>query len=113
MQVRQLSDSAGDTSEAGPSIAVQMIGLNAVPVAGDEFCVCESEQQARQTPLERRAYLHMLPSCQSVSVVHVLASSARKSGYGVFVHVFLESSLSLSLAQKVMRRYMSLPAGMH
>lgn len=54
LQVRQLSDSAGDTSVAGPSIAVQMIGLNAVPVAGDEFCVCESEQQARQTLLTPR-----------------------------------------------------------
>jgi len=48
-----MSDSAGETAEAGPSIAVQMVGLNAVPVAGDEFTVCETEQQVSRAP--RRA----------------------------------------------------------
>jgi hypothetical protein len=39
-KVRSLSNSAGRrVSEAGPSIAVQLIGLNAVPQAGDEFQV--------------------------------------------------------------------------
>lgn len=31
--------------EAGPSIAVQMVGLNGVPTAGDDFAVCASEQE--------------------------------------------------------------------
>lgn len=47
MQVRSLRESRGDVEEAGPSIAVQMVGLNAVPVAGDEFTVCSSEQEVR------------------------------------------------------------------
>ena len=37
----------GDVSEAGPSFAVQMLGLNNVPTAGDEFTVFESEADAR------------------------------------------------------------------
>lgn len=44
-KVRTLSNAAGSAiSSAGPSIAVQLIGLNAVPQAGDEFqvCVCVS-----------------------------------------------------------------------
>lgn len=39
-KVRSLTNSAGrPVGEAGPSIAVQLIGLNAVPNAGDEFQV--------------------------------------------------------------------------
>lgn len=50
-QVRSLRESRGDVEEAGPSIAVQMVGLNAVPVAGDEFTVCSSEQEVRPAML--------------------------------------------------------------
>lgn len=39
---------SGDVAQAGPSIAVQVLGLNAVPNAGDEFEVFESETRARQ-----------------------------------------------------------------
>jgi hypothetical protein len=39
-KVRTMSDGTGITPEAaGPSIAVQMVGLNGVPQAGDEFQV--------------------------------------------------------------------------
>jgi hypothetical protein len=37
----------GDVSEAGPSLAVQMLGLNNVPQAGDEFTVFATESEAR------------------------------------------------------------------
>ena len=37
--------SQGEVKEASPSIAVQMQGLNSVPVAGDTFHVCENEAE--------------------------------------------------------------------
>lgn len=39
---------SGEVTSAGPSIAVQVLGLNTVPQAGDEFEVFESETRARQ-----------------------------------------------------------------
>lgn len=46
MQVRLIKDSANKTiEEAGPSVAMLAVGLNSVPVAGDEFNVMESEQE--------------------------------------------------------------------
>jgi len=48
-RVRSLSDGAGvDAPSAGPSIAVKLFGLNAVPAAGDTFEVCATEQEARR-----------------------------------------------------------------
>lgn len=49
--MRSLVSSGGENlEEAGPSIAVQMVGLNTVPTAGDEFAVLESEQEVSSTP---------------------------------------------------------------
>ncbi|XP_064998877.1 translation initiation factor IF-2, chloroplastic-like [Musa acuminata AAA Group] len=42
-------DRGGRVDEAGPSMAVQVIGLGSVPIAGDEFEVVESLDVARQT----------------------------------------------------------------
>lgn len=47
-KVRCMRSTVGEVAEAGPSIAVQVMGLNSVPTAGDEFCVFESEARARQ-----------------------------------------------------------------
>ena len=48
LQVRSLAESTGDVESATPSLAVQMVGLNAVPTAGDEFYVCADETMARK-----------------------------------------------------------------
>ena len=45
--MRSLRNAIGEVSEAGPSIAVQVLGLNSVPQAGDIFEVLESEGRAR------------------------------------------------------------------
>eukprot|EP01018_Ginkgo_biloba_P016662 Gb_26690 [translate_table: standard] len=48
-KVRALLDHTGSrVDEAGPSMAVQVIGLNNVPVAGDEFEVVDSLDVARE-----------------------------------------------------------------
>lgn len=47
-KVRLMRDSLGQVSEAMPSIAVQMTGLNSLPAAGDDFIVCATEAEARK-----------------------------------------------------------------
>ncbi len=43
---------AQSMTEAGPSIAVQLTGLNSVPAAGEEFEVCASDSAARSAAAE-------------------------------------------------------------
>jgi translation initiation factor IF-2 len=48
-KVRALVDDAGGrTKEAGPSMPVELLGLNGTPKAGDEFGVVENEARARE-----------------------------------------------------------------
>ncbi|EPS69459.1 hypothetical protein M569_05307, partial [Genlisea aurea] len=56
--VRALFDDNGKrVEEAGPSIPVQVIGMNNVPLAGDEFEVVSSLDAAREKAEERAEYL--------------------------------------------------------
>jgi translation initiation factor IF-2 len=53
-KVRAINNWQGDgISEAGPSIAVEVLGLEAVPNAGDKFNVVASEQDAREVASHR------------------------------------------------------------
>ncbi|KAK9075457.1 hypothetical protein SSX86_003780 [Deinandra increscens subsp. villosa] len=57
-KVRALFDDAGKrVDDAGPSIPVQVIGLNNVPLAGDEFEVVDSLDIARERAEERAVSL--------------------------------------------------------
>ncbi|HEY6131426.1 MAG TPA: translation initiation factor IF-2, partial [Halioglobus sp.] len=48
-RVRAMLDENGDAiDEAGPSIPVEILGLDATPAAGDLFAVVESEKRARE-----------------------------------------------------------------
>lgn len=50
-----LTDQRATVSAAGPSIPVEMLGLNGTPAAGDEFHVAVDERQARQISSTRAA----------------------------------------------------------
>ena len=50
-----LSDTGERVQEAGPSMPVQMLGLDCVPGAGDEFDVCADEDEARERAEQARA----------------------------------------------------------
>lgn len=55
-RVRSLvSDQGATVSDAGPSIPVEVLGLNGAPVAGDSFNVTVDERQARQLASARAA----------------------------------------------------------
>jgi translation initiation factor IF-2 len=48
-RVRALVDDAGqNVDSAGPSVPVEVLGLNGAPMAGDEFAVVDSESRARE-----------------------------------------------------------------
>jgi translation initiation factor IF-2 len=48
-RVRALVDERGQTQkEAGPSTPIEVLGLNGMPLAGDDFVVIESESRARE-----------------------------------------------------------------
>ena len=54
-KVRALVDELGTSVEsAGPSIPVEVLGLNGVPEAGDEFVVVSDERSAREVATFRR-----------------------------------------------------------
>lgn len=54
-RVRALVDETGkNVKSAGPSIPVEILGLNGVPDAGDEFVVVEDEKRAREVAEFRR-----------------------------------------------------------
>ena len=55
-RVRAMLDENGKTiKEAGPSIPVEILGLNGTPEAGDEFVVVENERKAREVAEFREA----------------------------------------------------------
>lgn len=54
-RVRAMNDESGNSIEqAGPSIPVEVLGLNGVPSAGDEAVVVKSERKAREIALFRQ-----------------------------------------------------------
>jgi translation initiation factor IF-2 len=54
-RVRAMLDENGQQiSEAGPSIPVEILGLDGTPDAGDQFAVLESEKRARELADFRR-----------------------------------------------------------
>lgn len=54
-RVRALIDDHGETvQEAGPSVPVEVLGLNGTPLAGDELTVVENESRARDIADFRR-----------------------------------------------------------
>ena len=60
-KVRAMTNDKGQRiSEAGPSRAVEIIGLNEVPSAGDKFIVVENEKEARKITERRQDRIRLL-----------------------------------------------------
>lgn len=64
MQVRSMKDNFGDKDAATPSTAVQMSGLNMVPIAGDDFIVAKTLDEVCCWLLVIHWLRNMLLHCQ-------------------------------------------------
>lgn len=77
-RVRALTDAQGDrVEEAGPSMPVEVVGLNGLPSAGDQMMVVDDEVKARQVAdvrqaLEREKRASMLFKSRSTADREVL-----------------------------------------
>ena len=84
-KVRALIDEDGKRlKEAGPSVAVKLLGLNGVPDAGIEFCVMENEKSARVIAAERALAQRSLdierrPAVSLETLFSTLASESAKA----------------------------------
>ena len=57
-RVRALIDDHGDNAKsAGPSVPVEVLGINGTPLAGDDFAVVENESRAREITEYRKSQL--------------------------------------------------------
>ncbi|MEO6225155.1 MAG: translation initiation factor IF-2 [Sphingomicrobium sp.] len=77
-KVRAMLDDRGrQVSEAGPSVPVEVLGMSAVPAAGDPFTVVENEARAREVAAYRQSVLDRKRTTSSpVTVENMFATHA-------------------------------------
>jgi translation initiation factor IF-2 len=77
-KVRAMIDDHGrQVKEAGPSVPVEVLGLSAVPSAGDPFTVVENESRAREVASYRQGVIDRKRTTSApVSLEHMFANHA-------------------------------------
>ncbi|HJU76767.1 MAG TPA: translation initiation factor IF-2, partial [Sphingomicrobium sp.] len=77
-KVRAMIDDKGrQVKEAGPSVPVEVLGLSAVPSAGDPFTVVENEARAREVAAYRQGVLDRKRTTSApVSLENIFATQA-------------------------------------
>ena len=85
-RVRALVDETGkNIKTAGPSIPVEILGLNGVPEAGDEFVVVADEKKAREIAEFRRTrHKDSLQASQQSNLVENMFAGIGKENLSVF-----------------------------
>jgi translation initiation factor IF-2 len=85
-RVRALVEETGKSIKAaGPSIPVEILGLNGVPEAGDEFVVGANEKKAREIAEFRRTrHKDSLQASQQSNLVENMFAGIGKENLGVF-----------------------------
>ncbi len=76
-RIRAMNDEAGKpTGEAGPSIPVEILGLDTPPAAGEEFLVVEDERKARGLAERRqhKAYQEKVSRQQATKLENMFAT---------------------------------------
>jgi translation initiation factor IF-2 len=97
-RVRALVDELGkNVKTAGPSIPVEILGLNGVPEAGDEFVVVTDEKKAREIAQFRRTrHKDSLQASQQSNLVENMFAGIGKENLSVF-NIILKTDVRGSL----------------
>ncbi|MFT4813219.1 MAG: translation initiation factor IF-2 [Paracoccaceae bacterium] len=97
-RVRALVDEKGQNiKSAGPSIPVEVLGLNGVPEAGDDFVVVADEKKAREVAEFRRTrHKDSLQAKQQSSMVENMFEGLGKPEKGIF-NVIIKTDVRGSL----------------
>lgn len=97
-RVRALVDeTAKNVKTAGPSIPVEILGLNGVPEAGDEFVVVADEKKAREIAEFRRTrHKDSLQASQQSNLVENMFAGIGKENLSVF-NIILKTDVRGSL----------------
>lgn len=97
-RVRALVDEMGKTvKKAGPSIPVEILGLNGVPEAGDEFVVVADEKKAREIAEFRRTrHKDSLQASQQSNLIENMFAGIGKENLSVF-NIILKTDVRGSL----------------
>ncbi|MEX0962892.1 MAG: translation initiation factor IF-2 [Pseudohongiellaceae bacterium] len=97
-RVRALVDETGkNVKTAGPSIPVEILGLNGVPEAGDEFVVVADEKKARDIAEFRRTrHKDSLQASQQSNLIENMFAGIGKENLSVF-NIILKTDVRGSL----------------
>ncbi|MFT6056278.1 MAG: translation initiation factor IF-2, partial [Pseudohongiellaceae bacterium] len=97
-RIRALVDERGqNVKSAGPSIPVEVLGLNGVPEAGDDFVVVTDEKKAREVAEFRRTrHKDSLQAKQQSSMVENMFEGLGKPEKGIF-NVIIKTDVRGSL----------------
>ncbi len=97
-KVRALIDEMSNTMKsAGPSIPVEILGLNGVPEAGDEFVVVADEKKAREIAEFRRVrHKDLMQAKQQSNMLETMFAGIGKEDLSVF-NVILKTDVRGSL----------------
>ncbi|MBL4582681.1 MAG: translation initiation factor IF-2 [Gammaproteobacteria bacterium] len=97
-RVRALVDETGkNIKTAGPSIPVEILGLNGVPEAGDEFVVVADEKKAREIAEFRRTrHKDSLQASQKSNLVENMFAGIGKENLSIF-NVIIKTDVRGSL----------------
>lgn len=97
-KVRALIDELGNNAKsAGPSIPVEILGLNGVPEAGDDFVVVTDEKKAREVAEFRRTrHKDSIQAKQQSNMVESMFAGIGKPNLSIF-NVILKTDVRGSL----------------
>ncbi len=108
-KVRALINEEGQRlKEAGPSVAVRVLGLNGVPEAGHEFTIVENEKAARATAEERELEARALAEDErrpKVTLENLFATITAEQGKTLKIVVKADTQGSVEAIVEALKKF--------